>query len=121
MITKEETITLENLGGGAAVELFGIELNKVLDDILDINKDPKEARAITMKVTFKPDEDREMGDISISCACKLAASVSKTKAIFGYGKLGAEAREFDMGQRSLFEPNETENVIPIARKEKLND
>ena len=35
MFTKEEALTLANLGDGAAVELFDTELSKVLKNIMD--------------------------------------------------------------------------------------
>ena len=65
MYTKEETLTLENLGNGAAVELFDEALEKVLKNIMDPNTDPKAERSITMKVTFKPDENRDMAPVTL--------------------------------------------------------
>ena len=49
MHTNEEKLTLSNLGNGAAVELFGIELRRVLKDVMDPNTDPKAVREITLK------------------------------------------------------------------------
>ena len=103
MHTNKETMTLENIGGGAAVELFGIDLKKVLKDILDVNTDPKAERAITLKVAIKPDENRDLGTISISCKSKLAGTKEfLTKAFFGMEAGKPEAREIER-QETLFD------------------
>lgn len=68
-----ETVTLQNLGGGAAAEQFNHELNRVLENILDPNTRATAPREITLKVKIKPDDDRELADLEIHCASKLAA------------------------------------------------
>lgn len=113
MHTKEEAITLGNIGGGAAVELFDLELRKVLKDVLDPNTDAKTIRSISLRVTLKPDEDREMGVIGVSVASKLAGSKEfLTKAFFGIENGRPEARELETGQGNLF--NQDGNVVPIT-------
>lgn len=66
--TKEDKLSLANLKGGAAIEAFDLILkNEVLTNIQDPNTDTKPAREITLKVKFKPDEDRFLSGISIEC------------------------------------------------------
>jgi len=67
-----DQISLINLGGGAAVEKFQIELNQVLANIMDVNTDEGK-REIVLKVEFKPSRDRDACDIRIHCKSKLAA------------------------------------------------
>jgi len=115
MITKDEEMDLTNIGGGAAVEKFDIELKKVLKDIMDPNTDPKARRDIIIKVLFIPDENREIGDIAISSKSNLAGLKAHfSKAIFGRGPGGYMAKEFKT-QRDLFADNN--KVTPITGKE----
>ena len=77
---NKETMSLENIGEGAAVERFGIELDKVIENILDINTEAEVVREITLSVKIKPTEDRDMIAFGIQARSKLAplkAFVSK--------------------------------------------
>jgi hypothetical protein len=65
-------VRLDTLNQGAAVEMFGRELEKVLTNITDPNTSATAVREITIKVTFKPNEDREVGIVGIAAASKLA-------------------------------------------------
>lgn len=80
---ENNSLTLETLAGGALAEQFEQELKKVLANIDDPNTDPKAARNIAIKITFKPDEDRDMAKLSISCTSSLAGfkSISSIAAI----------------------------------------
>lgn len=69
-------VSLENLGNGACVEKFNIELEKVIENILDPNTDGK-ARVITLKVAIKPSEkNRTATDVEVHCSSKLSAPVA---------------------------------------------
>ena len=116
MYTKEETLTLANLGEGAAVELFEAELEKVSKNILDPNTEAKAPRSITLKVSFKPDENRDLATVDVSVGAKLAGSKSfLTKVVFGKDVRGrVEAREFETGQSSMFDGKD--NVVPIGER-----
>ncbi len=100
----EEPVTLVSLGGGALVEHFDIELERVLKNIEDVNTDPEAARTITLKVTFKPNEERSIADIHISAASKLA-SIKPTRTVVYMGKkLGKTvAVESNPQQSGLFD------------------
>ena len=50
----QEFFTLTEIGRGAAVERFDLELQKVLDNIQDPNTDPKKARSVFLKFTITP-------------------------------------------------------------------
>jgi len=65
-----EIVSLENLGRGACVEKFDDCLQQVLDNILDPNTGTA-ARAVTLKVTIKPNEARTLCAVSIACDPKL--------------------------------------------------
>lgn len=64
--------TLENLKGGAAIEMFDNALLEVWNNIHDPNTDAEAKREITLKVAFKPSKDRTHSPVSIKVEKKLA-------------------------------------------------
>lgn len=114
MFTKEEPMGLLNLGGGVAVEMFDQELQRVLDNIVDINTRADQVREISLKVKIKPDEERMLGEITVECN-------SKTSAVKGFvsrcmiGKSGrtGHARELESAQMSFLGEKEKDKVTPI--------
>lgn len=81
-MADENLVSLATLSDGAAIEMFDEELQRVLDNILDVNTDPKQAREITLKVKIQPNENREMGAVSIGTVSKLAPSKSVSTVFF---------------------------------------
>lgn len=123
-------VSLETLGGGshdhmsAAVELFNLEFQRVLDNCLDPNTKATEKRQVQLTVKIKPDEDRESCMVEIHATSKLAAIRPYPTNIF-LGKDGdrAVAVEHDPKQRNIFHEIEQEKlkrnadkVLPIERK-----
>ena len=56
----QSKLNLAEMAQGAFMEQFHRELNQVLANIADPNTDPKKARKITLTMTLKPDENREV-------------------------------------------------------------
>lgn len=107
----ERQVSLETMNGGAAVELFNDELQKVLDNIGDPNTKPDTVREITLKVKIKPNEKRRFADVSLQVTSKLAP-VRETNTVFWLGKdpktKQVVASERNMDQMTLDEiPTET--------------
>lgn len=92
-------VTLATLGGGAAAELFEHELQKVLADCLDPNTDPEAKRAITMRLTIAPSEDRESAAVSFKVESKLAGPKPVGRMVF-IGKEMGRAVAYDRVQYS---------------------
>lgn len=65
-------ISIETIGGGVIPERFDRELRRVLKNIADPNTHPKAKREITVKVTIKPSESREIASMTVSCSSKIA-------------------------------------------------
>ncbi|WP_375104085.1 replication terminator protein [Paenibacillus sp. RS8] len=87
-------ISIENLAGGAVGERINIELNKVADNIMDPNTDWKKARKLTVTITIKPDEQREIGLVSVDNKPTLApAHGIATKLVFGKDREGKAVAE----------------------------
>ena len=116
MHTKEEVLNLANIGDGAAMEMFDLELRRILKNIMDPNTEPKAHREIVLKVKFRPDEERDLAAVDVAVSSKLAGSRAfLTRVIFGKDHRGrVEAREFETGQQSLFENNG--KVIPMQQE-----
>lgn len=84
--SKERTLCLENLGGGAAIERFDDELKAILANIADVNTSAKTKRSIKLTVEFSPNEERSTMNIAIKCESKLAPP----KPVTSFGYIGVE-------------------------------
>lgn len=65
-------VSLDSLGGGAAVERFNYELARVLNNIVDINTNPTAVRTVTLTLKIKPNEERNFAINDIAVSSKLA-------------------------------------------------
>jgi hypothetical protein len=70
-MSEEEQVSLASLRGGAAVEMFDGELQRILDNISDPNT-TLATREVTLKVKIKPSSSRTMGQVDITCSAKTA-------------------------------------------------
>jgi hypothetical protein len=97
-----EEVSLENLGGGTASQMFDREMKKVVANILDANTVETKARSVTLTVTIKPGKDRGIGEVDISCTSKLAGASSYSATMyFAQDKDGPKAVEHDPNQPEL--------------------
>nr|WP_278429971.1 replication terminator protein [Brevibacillus laterosporus] len=99
---------LDDFANGALAEKFNIEAQRVLENIADPNTDPKKARTITLSVTLKADENRELAMVDINSKASLApAKGVQTKIIMdrdSKGKVvGAELKSGAVGQSYITE------------------
>lgn len=102
---NQQGVTLDTIGGGALSELFATELARVLTNIADPNTDEKTKRSISITVTFKPNRDRDVAEVDLTCSSKLAGIVKVSTQLFmgrQQGKLIAV--ESDPRQSNLFDP-----------------
>ena len=112
-MTEAQVVTLETLADGAAAELFQSELGKVLRNIADPNTDATAVRTVTLTVTFKPDEEREVGDVAVKATAKLAGlKGAKTRVYFGRHQGELVASELNVKQGSLFDETPALRSVP---------
>lgn len=106
----EQFVSLDTIGQGVAIEKFNDELLKVLANISDPNTKATVSRSITMKFTFKPDEERSFASATVEASSKLAPSKPVATAIY-IGMLAGQhvATERDQRQMSFND----QNVTPI--------
>ena len=89
MDAQQQVVTLTNLADGAALELFQEALTSVLRNISDPNTDAEAVREITLKVKIKANEERQVGDVTVSAAAKLA-SLRGVKTLVYIGRHAGE-------------------------------
>ena len=99
---SSEQVTLENLGHGAAMEMFQAELERVIANIADPNTKPDAPRSVTLKLKLKPAKDRSMCDAEISCESKLAPVLPFESVLYvGMENGAARATEYNPNQMNL--------------------
>lgn len=97
-MSQLKQITLDNLAGGAASEIFERELNSVARNIADQNTDPKKTRKIVLTISFTPDENREEVKLSVSAKATIVPVKPANKTIH-LGKLDGKPTLFANNQR----------------------
>ena len=94
-----DKVSLNDIMGGAAIEAFDHELQRLAENVLDPNTVPTATREIVLKVKIKPTSDRELGAVSLTCTAKLASSKPlDTRLFFAMQKGRAVAIEHDPKQ-----------------------
>lgn len=110
-------LLLSELAGGRLQQQFNRVLNRVLENIGDENTEPEKAREITIKITIKPDEYREMSDVTCVVSSKLVPEELGLKFILGRDiEQNFVAKEFKNqipGQLAMEEP--VENVRTLYK------
>lgn len=82
-------VSLNEFANGAVLERFNVELQKILENINDPNTDPKKARKLTLTVTMKGDEERELATVSVQAKSTLApAKDVETIIVMDYDSKG---------------------------------
>ena len=95
-------LSLENIGGGVAAELFDRELNEVMKNIFDPNCEADKAREITLTFTILPSKGRDSAAVKIAARAKLAAVEPAGSMIFMAGTVGQpEAYHYNFRQGEL--------------------
>lgn len=99
----KQIIDLGNFANGGVSEKFNLELQKVLENIADPNTDPSKARKVTLSVTLKGNENRDLASVSVEAKSSLApAKPISTEIIIDVatnGKVsGAELKSGIRGQ-----------------------
>ena len=74
--------SLDNLMSGAVSERFNDELQKVLQNVLDPNTDPKKKRKLQFVVTVAPNEKRDAAEFSVDVKASLAPPVPVSTSVY---------------------------------------
>lgn len=68
----KKIIDLNGFANGAVSEKFNNEMQRVLDNIADPNTDFKKARKVTLVVTLKANENRNLANVSVEAKSIIA-------------------------------------------------
>lgn len=123
-MSEKEPLSLANLGGGAAVELFDREWKKLERNVQDPNTQADAVRTVTLTVKIKPSKDREFGPVEIFAASKLVAPIGFQTTVFMEVDRNGEivSVEHNPAQTRLDFDSRPENVVDMPRnREAMND
>lgn len=82
MSEQYNAITVENIADGAAIEQVNFQIQKAIENILDVNTDAGVERKIELKLSFKPQDDRAQADIKFQVIAKLAPDSAGSDRLF---------------------------------------
>lgn len=99
MKADDNVLSLANIGQGAAIEKFDLELERCLKNILDPNTESG-PRDVVLKVTLKPNEKRNLVEIEVHCKSNLKPLVSFTTAA-AIGRSGGQVEARELVQQQL--------------------
>lgn len=60
-----EAMKVEEIRGGAVIEMINTELQTVYNDITNPNKEGKSMRKVTVELVFAPSEDAQVGGLAV--------------------------------------------------------
>ncbi|MFZ0578205.1 MAG: replication terminator protein [Psychrobacillus psychrotolerans] len=123
----KQIIDLNTFASGALSEKVNIEIQKVLDNIADPNTDHKKARKVTVSITLKANEKRNLANVIVDTKSTLVPAVGvETELIIDYttdGQVtGAELKSGIPGQAFISEHGEIldDQGKPLAAEEPVN-
>jgi hypothetical protein len=108
-----ECVTLDNLNQGAAKELFDAAWQRLLDNIGDANTSPSKPRSVTLKITVKPDEQREGATTEVAVTTSLAPHKPHTSSILLDGTMGGRV---SASVSKLKQPELADNITQLEVK-----
>lgn len=114
-------ITLEKLGEGAVSEMFSEAVQKVVDNVLDLNTEARAKRSIVLKMTICPSENRNCATIQVEITPKFAPDKAfATRAMMGRDKHTGMGQMAEYTNRQLFDddgvPAEEETKITVMKR-----
>lgn len=78
---KNQHIDLATFAGGALQERMNIDVNKVLENVMDPNTDSGKARSVTLKITFKPNEARNVANVTVTSKITISPAKDLSSSI----------------------------------------
>lgn len=106
-----DMVSLANLGRGAAIEQFDEEFGRIVENILDPNTLSTAERSITLKVTLKPNENRDFCLVGVACNSKLSPVKSfQTQVFIGRNAQGIMATEHNPQQLKMNLANPADKI-----------
>jgi hypothetical protein len=94
---KLNSKSILEMAHGAIMERADYEMNKVVENILDINTKAAKKRTLTVTLEFLPDDDRQQIQVKATSKSKLEPTNAVSTALYITGDLGSgEAQAVEM-------------------------
>jgi len=74
-------LTMETLCGGGVIESLHHEIQNVLDNVADPNTEAKKVREVRLVIKVKPNDHRNMADVTVQASSKLIAAAPLATSI----------------------------------------
>jgi len=119
--------TLDGFAGGALLEQVVREVAKVAANVHDPNTSATVKRSVSIKLEFKPGEDRQIGDTTYVVTSGLcSAKGGTTRVVFGYDAVTKQGEMSELnadmlGQVSVEEIAELAAANQAAQEERVID
>jgi len=116
--TKE--VNIMELARGAILEQIDHAMKMVMENILDPNTEVKTARKLTINLTFKPDDSREI----VNCSAQAKPTLAPIKPIVtniiveadrNGNPMAAELTRDNPNQQAMFAEPEDTKIIRMAK------
>jgi len=120
-------LTIESLSGGGAVERLHGALQEALQNILDPNTTAKKPRKVKLEIVIKPNEHRNMAEMTVTTSCTLCPPTPLETSIIidkdrdGTAKASELAPGENPGQAVLPGTMNAGNVTQFPGKEKASN
>ncbi|WP_270229536.1 hypothetical protein, partial [Desulfovibrio legallii] len=86
-------LNVATLSQGGAVERFQEELTRVIANITDPNTPAKKTRTVTLKMTIKPNEQRNMAEVLVATSSTICPANPIETSIY----IGANPKTGEIG------------------------
>jgi len=81
-MSKAVRESIMSMAKGAFMERADYEMERVIDNILDVNTKPTAKRKITITLEFTPDDERQQIGVAVTAKSVLATTNPVTTALF---------------------------------------
>lgn len=104
-------LNVTTLSQGGAIERFQEELNRVITNITDPNTPAKKPRTVTLKMTIKPNEQRNMAEVVVATSSTICPASPIETSIY----IGANPRTGEIGASEMSSgENPLQTTLPGA-------
>lgn len=110
-------MTLSSICNGALEEIFQAELQKVLENVDDVNAKADAKRSLSITFEFKPFKDRNGAELTLRTSSKLVPrDPVETSVYIKATENGMEAFVNDPRQQQMFNEELAQNVTKMPGK-----
>ena len=102
-------LNVSTLSSGALMERIQEEISKAIANIVDPNTPAKKPRTVTMKMTIKPNETRNMAEVSVLTSATLCPPSPIETGIY----IGMNPKTGEVGASEISSgENPKQNILP---------